>query len=110
MEFAFENLDFSFPVTTGANAQIRLDQTRLGVGQIIAVYKKLRLSGSTSTPGITQEDADERYVRNTKRLALIKYYYLLRYVSKYFISSDVNDYDYINLTANSGSELRINRC
>ena len=51
--FSFENLDFSFPVATGANAQIRLDQTRLGVGRIIGVYKKTRISGSApgGTPG-----------------------------------------------------------
>ena len=59
--FSFENLDFSFPVATGANAQIRLDQTRLGVGRIIGVYKKTRISGSApSSGGLNQAAVDER--------------------------------------------------
>ena len=47
--FLFNFIEFSFPTTTGANAQIRLDAGQDG-SRIIAVYKKTRISGSAVGP------------------------------------------------------------
>ena len=62
--FNFIPVDFSFPVTTGANASIRLDQFRPIsdiVTRIIGVYKKTRLSGSApSSGGLDQNAVDAR--------------------------------------------------
>ena len=61
--FNFTHADFSFPITTGANAIIQLDRQGSTNPRIIAVYKRTRgsVTPSTGGGGITEAQADARY-------------------------------------------------